>query len=77
MVDTILKYSRAPVTWTLKGNEKEFEWLRVRVDGVDCKIQFAILKIDSYNYHYQFLITDFSSLQCIVQCKFNLFHQKQ
>ena len=36
-------YSRTPVTQTLKGNEKQFELVRVRVIGVDYQIQFAIL----------------------------------
>ena len=30
-----LKYSRTPVTRTLKGNEKQFELAGVRVIGVD------------------------------------------
>ena len=59
------RYSRTPVTRTLKGNQKQFELARVWVTGVDCKIQFARLKIDSYWF--------FSALQCMVQCKFNLF----
>ena len=36
------------VTRTLKGNEKQFELARIRVNGFDCKTQFAILKIDRY-----------------------------
>ena len=44
-----------PVTRTLKGNKKGFELARVRVIGVDSKIQFAMSKI---------LITDFSAVQC-------------
>ena len=39
------RYSRTPVTRNLKGNEKQFELVRVRVVGVDCKIMFAGLKI--------------------------------
>ena len=54
------KYSRTPVTQTLKGNKKQFELARVRVVGVDCKIQFAMLTIDS---------SDFSVLQCMLQSK--------
>ena len=42
---TPFQNSRTPVTRTLKGNEKQFELqlelARVRVIGVDCKIQFA------------------------------------
>ena len=47
--DIGISYSRTPVIQTLKGNEKA-----VRVNGVDFKIQFATLKIDSHN--------DFSAL---------------
>ena len=36
-----MEYSRAPVTRTLKGNEKQFELAGVWVIGVDRKIQFA------------------------------------
>ena len=35
-----LKYSRTPVTRTLKGNEKQFELAEVRVIGVDCLLIF-------------------------------------
>ena len=42
------KYSRTPTTRTLKGNEKQFELARVRVIGVDWKIQYAMLEIDVY-----------------------------
>ena len=45
------KYSennRIPVTRTLRGNEKQFELARVRVIGVDWKIQYAMLEIDVY-----------------------------
>ena len=38
------QYSRTPVTPTLKGNKKQLELTGVQVIGVDCKIQFAILK---------------------------------
>ena len=41
-------YSRTLVTWTLKGNEKQLELARVRVIGVDWKIQYAILKTNNY-----------------------------
>ena len=54
------KYSRTPVTQTLKGNKKQFELAMVQVVGVDCKIQFAMLTIDS---------SDFSVLQCMLQSK--------
>ena len=40
-------YSRTPVSRTLKGNKKQFELAEVRVIGTDCKIQLALLKIDS------------------------------
>ena len=42
------KYGGTAVTRTLKGNVKHFELARVRVIWVDRKIQFAMLKIDSY-----------------------------
>ena len=42
------KYGGTVVTRTLKENVKQFELARVRVIRVDCKIQFAVLKIDSY-----------------------------
>ena len=35
------------VTQTLKGSEKQFELVVVLVIGVNCKIQFVMLKIDS------------------------------
>ena len=41
-------YSRTPITRTLKGNEKQFELARIRVIGVDWKIQYAMLEIDVY-----------------------------
>ena len=44
----IVKYSL--VTRTLKGNKKQFELVVVRVIGVDRKIQFAMLKNDSYGF---------------------------
>ena len=40
-------YSRTQETRTLKGNDKQFELMGVRVVGVDYKIQFSKLKIDS------------------------------
>ena len=50
-----IQYSRTPVTRTLKGNEEQLELARVWVMWVDgksqfamLKIQFAMLKIDSY-----------------------------
>ena len=48
----VLIYSRTAVTRTLKakGNEKEFNLARtarVGVIGVDCFIQFSLLKTDS------------------------------
>ena len=42
------KNSRIPVTRTLRGNEKQFELVRVRGIGVDWKIQYAMLEIDIY-----------------------------
>ena len=42
------KYNRTPISRTLKGNEKQFELARVRVIGVDWKIQYAMLEIDVY-----------------------------
>ena len=56
------------VTRTLKGNKKQFKLAGDRVIGVDRKIQFAMLKNDSWG---------FSALQCLVQCKFDFFHQKR
>ena len=45
---SVLSYSTTPaVTRTLKGNEKEFELAPVGVIGVDCFIQFSLLKTDS------------------------------
>ena len=55
-------YSRTPVTQTLKGNEKQFE-----LSGSIVKFNLPCEKL---------IVTDFSALQCIVQCKSNLFHQK-
>ena len=42
--------SNNPVTRNsiLKGNEKQFELAWIRVNGFDCKTQFAVLKIDRY-----------------------------
>ena len=45
--NTSKKYSRTPVTRTLKGSEKQFELAGGRVIGVDWIIQFAVLIIDS------------------------------
>ena len=45
---SVLIYSRTPVTRTLKGNEKEFEFARVGVIGVDCFIKLSLLKTDIY-----------------------------
>ena len=66
-------YKSLPVTRTLKGNENQFDLqlellLGFELSGVECKIQFAMLKL---------IVTDFSALQCIVQYKSNLFHQKR
>lgn len=44
---SILIYSKTPVTRALRGNEKEFELARVGVIGVDCFIQFSLLKTDN------------------------------
>ena len=60
------QYSRTPVTLTLKGNKKQSELAVVQVIGVYCKIQFSIFVKKS-------IVTDFSALQCIVQCNLTYF----
>ena len=50
--------------WSLLGDSRKYS----RIVGVDYKLQFAMLTIDS---------SDFSVLQCMLQSKFiNLFHRK-
>lgn len=44
---SVLIYIKTPVTRALRGNEKEFELARVGVIGVDCFIQFSLLKTDN------------------------------
>ena len=53
-------YSGTPGTRTVKGNEEQFELARIRVDGVDCKIQFAVSNIDSYRF---FSTSAYSAMQ--------------
>ena len=54
------KYSRTPVTRTMKGNEKQFELqlelARVRVIGAECKIQFAMFNKKHKHYYLLLLI---------------------
>ena len=56
MTSKYSKNSRIPVTRTLRGNEKQFELARVRVIGIDWKIQYAMLEIDIYWFSHYFSV---------------------